>query len=331
MRFATRLLLMQLATVTAVVAVCALVFGWLGVRQLRAESEAAALNIARTVAEDPDVKSLVAEFSADPGTPDAAQLRTGELQQIAADVADRTDALFVVITDDHGIRLAHPTEELLGQVVLDALRRGARGQRGRRLGGGNARRVRSRQGAGLPGGRRRARRRGECRLRARERVRRPSRTRRDDRDRGGRRAGARRRSPRCCFDDGSSGSPSGSSRRSSWPSCRTRRRCSEGVGDGVVALDPDGVVRVCNEAAERMLGIDAPVGRRFDELALPDTVRRRRAGRGVGRRGRRRRPGAVPRHAAGAAGRTGAGSGRGRRGTAPTSRRSPAGSRPCAP
>ena len=47
----------------------------------------------------------------------------------------------------------------------------------------------------------------------------------------------------------------------------------EGVGDGVVALDPDGVVRVCNEAAERMLGIQAPVGRRFDDLLLPETVR----------------------------------------------------------
>lgn len=75
MRFATRLLLVQVATVTAVVAICALVFGWFGVRQLREESEAAALNIARTVAEDREVKTLVAEFSADPGTPDAADLR----------------------------------------------------------------------------------------------------------------------------------------------------------------------------------------------------------------------------------------------------------------
>ena len=40
---------------------------------------------------------------------------TGALQQIAADVADRTDALFVVITDDHGIRLAHPDRGASGR------------------------------------------------------------------------------------------------------------------------------------------------------------------------------------------------------------------------
>jgi len=272
MRFATRLLLVQLATVTAVIAVCTLVFGWLGVRQLRAESEAAALNIARTVAEDPDVKSLVAEFSADPGTPDAADLRTGPLQQIAADVSDRTDALFVVITDDHGIRLAHPTEALLGQVVSTPFAEVLEGNEvvdwevGTLGESARAKVPIYAEDAGAPV--------GEVSV-------------------GFERASV--------FDDlptlvaTISIAALGGVALAALATLLLRRRFErltlglqpeelvalvqnqaavlEGVGDGVVALDPDGVVRVCNAAAERMLGIHAPVGRRFDELALPEAVR----------------------------------------------------------
>ncbi|MEV7757300.1 sensor histidine kinase [Microbacterium sp. NPDC089184] len=117
MRFATRMLVVQVATQLVVVAVCTAVFAWLGVQQLKAEADSSALNIARSVAEAPDVRSLVTAFSADPGTPDAAQLRDGTLQHYAADVTGRTQGLFVVITDDHGIRLAHPDPDRLGEVV----------------------------------------------------------------------------------------------------------------------------------------------------------------------------------------------------------------------
>lgn len=117
MRFATRMLVVQVATQVAVVAVCTAVFAWLGVQQLRAEADSSALNIARSVAESPQVRERVAEFSADPGTPDAASLRDGVLERYAADVTNRTEGLFVVITDDHGIRLAHPDPDRLGQVV----------------------------------------------------------------------------------------------------------------------------------------------------------------------------------------------------------------------
>lgn len=117
MRFATRTLLVQVATQLAVVAICAAVFAWLGVQQLRAEADSAALSIARTVAESPQVRESVAAYSADPGTPDAARLRDGPLQAYAAQVTARTDGLFVVITDDHGIRLAHPDPARLGEVV----------------------------------------------------------------------------------------------------------------------------------------------------------------------------------------------------------------------
>ncbi|MCI9858530.1 sensor histidine kinase [Microbacterium proteolyticum] len=117
MRFATRMLVVQVATQVAVVAVCTAVFAGLGVQQLKAEADSSALNIARSVAESPQVRDLVSEFSADPGTPDATTLRDGVLQRYAADVTDRTEGLFVVITDDHGIRLAHPDPDRLGQVV----------------------------------------------------------------------------------------------------------------------------------------------------------------------------------------------------------------------
>ncbi len=117
MRFATRTLLVQIATMVAVVAVCTAVFAWLGIQQLRAEADSSALNIARSVAEAPEVRELVAEYSADPGTPDAASLRGGTLERYASDVTARTEGLFVVITDDHGIRLAHPDPDRLGEVV----------------------------------------------------------------------------------------------------------------------------------------------------------------------------------------------------------------------
>lgn len=117
MRFATRTLLVQIATMVAVVAVCTAVFAWLGIQQLRAEADSSALNIARSVAEAPEVRELVSAYSADPGTPDAASLRGGALERYASDVTARTEGLFVVITDDHGIRLAHPDPDRLGEVV----------------------------------------------------------------------------------------------------------------------------------------------------------------------------------------------------------------------
>lgn len=117
MRFSTRMLVLQLACVAGVVAICTGVFVWLGVQQLRAEAESSALSIARTVAADADVRSRVARISADPGTPSADELRDGPLAVLAAETEKGTGALFVVITDDHGIRLAHPDAALLGQVV----------------------------------------------------------------------------------------------------------------------------------------------------------------------------------------------------------------------
>ncbi|WP_229382695.1 sensor histidine kinase [Microbacterium allomyrinae] len=281
-RFATRLLLVQLATVTAVVVVCTVVFGWLAVRQLRAESEASALNIARTVAEDPDVKTLVSAFSADPGTPDAADLRGGTLQLLATDVAERTDALFVVITDDHGIRLAHPNEDLLGQVVSTPFEEVLEGNEivdwevGTLGESARAKVPVLPDDGGAPV--------GEVSV-------------------GFERASV--------FDDLPALALSiavvavGALALATLTTLLLRRRFErltlgvqpeelvalvqnqtavlDGVGDGVIALDVDGTVRVCNTAAERMLGLDDPIGRSFHDLALaPDAVDDIRSGRARG-------------------------------------------------
>jgi len=117
MRFSTQMLLLQLACVTVVVAICTGVFIGIGVQQLRAEAETSALSIARTVAADSDVRAGVAAISADAGTPTNASLRGGPLSVLATAAEANTDALFIVITDDHGIRLAHPDPALLGAVV----------------------------------------------------------------------------------------------------------------------------------------------------------------------------------------------------------------------
>ena len=69
MRFATRVLLLQLLTVVAVVSTSTIVFIFLSMEQLRDEAETSALMIARTIGADPQVRELVAEESADPENP----------------------------------------------------------------------------------------------------------------------------------------------------------------------------------------------------------------------------------------------------------------------
>ena len=271
MRFATRMLLLQLATVTVVVAICSVVFAFLAVQQLRAEAESSALSIARTVAEDPDVRALVSGYSADPGTPDAAALRTGTLQLLAADVATRTGALFVVITDDHGIRLAHPDAARLGEEVSTSFAEALAG-----------REVVTWETGTL----------GES---ARAKV--PVRQSTTDHPVGEVSVGFERSG---VFDDlpsvlgGIAVAAAAALVVATLATLLLRRRWErltlglqpeelvglvqnqaavlEGVGEGVVALDPDGVVRVCNGTAERLLGIDDPVGQTLGDVGLPEDL-----------------------------------------------------------
>ncbi|CAH0200543.1 Sensor histidine kinase DpiB [Microbacterium oxydans] len=269
-RFATRALLLHLATVALVVVLCTGVYLLLAVQQLRAEAESTALGIARTLAEDPQVRAEVTRISASEREPDADELRTGDLQRLASDVAGRTGALFVVITDDNGIRLAHPTPSRIGEEVstpYEAVLEGAEivdWQTGT-LGDSARAKVPVRDSSGTPV--------GEVSV-------------------GFERAGV--------FDDLPpllaviALTAGGALVLAMLAFLLLRRRWERrtlgvqpeelvalvqnqtavlnGVDDGVLAIDTQGIVRVSNAAADRFLGLDSPVGRPFEALGLPPSV-----------------------------------------------------------
>ncbi|WP_260982590.1 sensor histidine kinase [Arthrobacter sp. U41] len=117
LRFSTQTLLLQLGVVALVVLLTSAVHVWLTYERLGREAENQALTLARTVASDPEVRAEVQQISALPGTPPAAELLAGPLMAAAEGARTRTGALFVVITDETGLRLAHPEAERLGERV----------------------------------------------------------------------------------------------------------------------------------------------------------------------------------------------------------------------
>ncbi|WP_234795480.1 sensor histidine kinase [Mycobacteroides saopaulense] len=120
LRLRTQVLLLQVAVVFLALGLAFAVLAVVGDRRLSSEYGQRALAIAGTVAAMPEVQDRVAEYARGTLTPGAAltaELSDGQLQRIASEVQERNDALFVVITDEHGIRLAHPTEERLGHPV----------------------------------------------------------------------------------------------------------------------------------------------------------------------------------------------------------------------
>lgn len=115
--FATQTLLLQISVLMLVGLLSATLYTWLTYRQLTADTEARALAVAQSIAADPDVRDLVTQLSDLPALPDNQALRVGPVQAIGEAMRERTGALFVVVTDDDGMRLSHPTPELLGQRV----------------------------------------------------------------------------------------------------------------------------------------------------------------------------------------------------------------------
>ena len=272
MRFSTQMLLLQLACVIAVVAVCTGVFVWIGVQQLRAEAETSALSIARTVAADADVRAGVATISAQAGTPSNADLRGGPLALLAADTEQNTGALFIVITDDHGIRLAHPDPQLLGRVVSTSFTEALAGRESVAWESGTL---------------------GES---ARAKV--PVRDPQTDEPVGEVSVGF---APASVFQElplllgGVALAALFAVALGAMVSLVLRRRLErltlglqpeelaalvqnqaavlDGVGDGVLAYGPDGVVTVANTTAARLLGTPDLVGRGIRDLDLPAPVR----------------------------------------------------------
>lgn len=117
LRFSTQTLLLQLGVVLLVVLLSGAVHAWLVYDRIGTEAENQALTLARTVAADPDVRADVQEISKEEGTPPPAVLAAGPLQEAAEAARERTGALFVVITDETGLRLAHPETARLGERV----------------------------------------------------------------------------------------------------------------------------------------------------------------------------------------------------------------------
>jgi two-component system CitB family sensor kinase len=117
LRFSTQTLLLQLGVVLLVVFLSGAVHAWLTFERLGREAENQALTLARTVASDPSVRADVAEISRREGTPPRDVLLNGPLMAVAEGARGRTGALFVVITDETGLRLAHPEAERLGERV----------------------------------------------------------------------------------------------------------------------------------------------------------------------------------------------------------------------
>lgn len=115
--FSNQTLFLQLGVVAVVVLVFAGVFTFLSYQQIGSQIEHRALAVAETVSEQPDVRSSVATISRSDSAPSNKELRDGRLESYAESVRGRTSALFVVITDDRGIRLSHPTRSLLGKKV----------------------------------------------------------------------------------------------------------------------------------------------------------------------------------------------------------------------
>lgn len=114
-RFATQILLLQLAVVALTMGIAFALLAYVGHRRLITEYGTRALDVARVVAAAPAVRADVT--ADDRSRPAADELARGPLQRIATDVQRRTDALFVVITDDKGIRLSHPNADELGKPV----------------------------------------------------------------------------------------------------------------------------------------------------------------------------------------------------------------------
>lgn len=110
-----RVLTSQLAVIIVVLTLAAAIFSWLGIRNVTDTTETQALAIARTLATDRVVTQTATDASAKGSSPNAAQ--TADVQKLAMQARERNSVDFVVVTDDRGLRLAHPEPSLIGKKV----------------------------------------------------------------------------------------------------------------------------------------------------------------------------------------------------------------------
>lgn len=119
-RLATQVLLLQVAVVTLTLGIAGGLLAFMSHERLAAQYEDRSLDMARAIAFAPAVRADVARYDAAPLVPSPTltnELANGPLQQLATEIQQRTGVLFVVITNNQGIRLSHPNRDELGKHV----------------------------------------------------------------------------------------------------------------------------------------------------------------------------------------------------------------------
>jgi two-component system CitB family sensor kinase len=118
--FTGQTLVLQLLVVVVSVAGAVGVTAWLSSQQLTGQIEQRALAVARTTAENGEIRDQVTQLGGMPALPANAELRSGTVQQLGEQIRHSTGALYVVITDRAGLRLSHPDPSLLGRSATGA-------------------------------------------------------------------------------------------------------------------------------------------------------------------------------------------------------------------
>jgi two-component system CitB family sensor kinase len=119
-RLATQVLVLQVAVVTLTLGIAGGMLAFFSHDRLAAQYEDQSLDVARAIAFAPAVRADVTRYDAAPLSPSpalTAELADGQLQQLATEVQQRANLLFVVIANDQGIRLSHPNRDELGKHV----------------------------------------------------------------------------------------------------------------------------------------------------------------------------------------------------------------------
>lgn len=120
LRLATQILVLQLVIVTLTLVFAFVVFALFDRHRLNVQYGVHALDIARVVASSPTVRDNISRYDAAPPTPtpaSVAELANGPIQSVASRVQQRTHVLFVVVANNHNVRLAAPDRDMLGYPV----------------------------------------------------------------------------------------------------------------------------------------------------------------------------------------------------------------------
>jgi two-component system CitB family sensor kinase len=119
-RLATQVLLLQIAVMTLTLGIAGGLLAYMSHQRLASQYDTRSLDIARSIAYAPAVRADVGRYDKAPLTTSPAltdELANGQLQTLATEIQQRTGVLFVVITNDQGIRLSHPNRDELGKHV----------------------------------------------------------------------------------------------------------------------------------------------------------------------------------------------------------------------